>query len=87
MPQINETTTAGVKVTATHNYDASTQEMPEFLDSGANTDYVTVGNIIAVWAIVQTGGKVNALVLGPDEINPTTPLRDAIIGYLEEYCP
>lgn len=87
VPQIMEAKAAGVKVTATHNYDSSTQEIPEFLDSAANTDYVTVGNIIAAWTMVQTEGKVNALVLGPDEITPTAPLRDAIMGYLEDNCP
>ncbi|MFG5382712.1 sugar ABC transporter substrate-binding protein [Yoonia sp. R2-816] len=87
VPQITEARAAGVKVTATHNWDATTQETPAFMDGAANTDYVTVGNIIAAWAMVQTGGKVNALVLGPDEITPTAPLRDAIIGYLTENCP
>ncbi|MCY4304872.1 MAG: sugar ABC transporter substrate-binding protein [Aestuariivita sp.] len=86
-PQILEAQTAGVKVTATHNWDASTQGAPEWMDGAANTDYVTIGEIIAAWAIVQTKGKVNALVLGPDEITPTAPLRDAIIGYLEANCP
>jgi len=87
VPQISEARAAGVRVTATHNYDATTQTVPDFLDGAANTDYVTVGNIIAAWAIVQTGGKVNALVLGPDEITPTAPLRDAIMGYLKDNCP
>lgn len=87
VPQITEARGAGVKVTATHNYDASTQQIPDFLDSAANTDYVTVGKIIAAWAIAKTDGKVNALVLGPDEITPTAPLRDAIINYLKENCP
>lgn len=87
VPQITEARNAGVKVTATHNYDATTQSIPDFLDSAANTDYVTVGNIMAAWAIVQTGGKVNALVLGPDEITPTAPLRDAILGYFKDNCP
>lgn len=86
-PQILEAQNAGVKVTATHNWDASTQGAPDWMDGAANTDYVTVGEIIAAWAIVQTEGKVNALVLGPDEITPTAPLRDAIIGYLEANCP
>jgi len=86
-PQIGEARAAGLKVTATHNWDATTQEVPDFMDGAANTDYVTVGNIIAAWAMVKTGGKVNALVLGPDEITPTAPLRDAIIGYLTENCP
>ena len=86
-PQIGEAQAAGLKVTATLNWDATTQATPHFMDGAANTDYVTVGNIIAAWAMVQTEGKVNALVLGPDEITPTAPLRDAIIGYLTENCP
>jgi len=87
VPQITEARDAGLKVTATHNYDATTQTTPDFLDGAANTDYVTVGKIMSAWAIVQTGGKVNALVLGPDEITPTAPLRDAILGYLFDNCP
>ena len=44
------------------------ERSPDFMDGAANTDYVTFGKIIAAWAIVQTGGKVNAIVAGPDEI-------------------
>jgi ribose transport system substrate-binding protein len=87
VPQITEARAAGVKVTATHNWDATTQKVPDFMDGAANTDYVTVGEIIAAWTMVKTGGKVNAIVLGPDEITPTAPLRDAIIGYLKDNCP
>lgn len=87
VPQIAEARAKGVKVTATHNWDATTQTTPDFMDGAANSDYVTMGQIIAAWAMVQTGGKVNALVLGPDEITPTAPLRDAIIGYLKDNCP
>ena len=86
-PQIMEARNAGTKVTATHNWDATTQQIPDFMDSAANTDYVTVGEIIAAWAIAQTDGNVNALVLGPDEITPTAPLRDAILTYLKANCP
>ena len=86
-PQVLEAQAAGVKVTATHNWDATTQGAPDWMDGAANTDYVTMGRIMAAWAMVQTGGKVNAVVLGPDEITPTAPLRDAILGYFEENCP
>ncbi len=86
-PQVLEAQSAGLKVTATHNWDATTQGAPDWMDGAANTDYVTMGQIMAAWAIVQTGGKVNAVVLGPDEITPTAPLRDAILGYFEENCP
>ena len=87
VPQITEAKAAGVKVTATHNWDATTQQTPEFMDGAANTDYVTVGQIMAAWAMVQTDGKVNALVMGPDEITPTAPLRDAILNYFKDNCP
>lgn len=86
VPQIQEARDAGVLVTATHNWDATTQEVPDFMDGAANTDYVLMGEIIAAWAIAQTDGNVNALVLGPDEITPTPPLRDAITNYLDENC-
>lgn len=87
VPQITEARAAGVKIGATHLWDATTQTVPAYMDAAGNTDYVTVGRIIAAWAIAQTGGKVNAVVLGPDEITPTAPLRDAILGYLKDNCP
>jgi ribose transport system substrate-binding protein len=87
VPQITEAQAAGLKVTAAHNWDATTQQTPDFMDGAANTDYVTVGHIIAAWTMVQTDGKVNALVMGPDEITPTAPLRDSILNYLKDNCP
>ena len=86
-PQIGEARKKGVKVTTTHDYDASTQTAPDFLDGSAKTDYVTVGKLIAAWTIAKTGGKVNALVLGPDEITPTIPLKTAILDYFKQNCP
>lgn len=86
-PQIAEARAAGIKVSTTHLWDYTTQDPVDYVDGAADTDYVTFGNIMSAWAMVQTGGQVNALVLGPDEIPPTTPLKNAIIGYLEENCP
>src|SRR5271165_6059202 len=75
-----------VKVVTTHDYDF-TQTPPTFLDGSGRTDYVTVGKLIAAWTIAKTGGKVNALVLGPDEITPTTPLKTAVLDYFKQNCP
>ena len=85
-PQIAEVKAKGVKVTTTHDYDF-TQTPPAFLDGSAKTDYVTVGKLIAAWTIAKTGGKVNAVVLGPDEITPTIPLKTAILDYFKANCP
>ena len=85
-PQIAEAREAGLLVTATHNYDATTQERPDTLDGSADTDYVTVGEIIAAWATAQAEGQVNALIIGSDEVTPTSALVGAIQGYLDEGC-
>lgn len=85
VPQITEARNAGLLVAATHNYDATTQEAPEFMDGTADTDYVTVGQVLGAWAVTQTDGAVNALVIGSDEVTPTAPLRDAIIDTIEEH--
>jgi ribose transport system substrate-binding protein len=85
-PQIAEVRGKGVKVTTTHDYDF-TQKAPDILDGSAKTDYVTVGKLIAAWAIAKTDGKVNAVVFGPDEITPTVPLKTAILDYFKTNCP
>jgi ribose transport system substrate-binding protein len=85
-PQIGEARAKGVKVTTTHDYDF-TQTPPAFLDGSAKTDYVTVGKLIAAWTIAKTGGKVDAVIFGPDEITPTVPLKTAIMSYFKENCP
>ena len=64
-----------------------TQKAPDFLDGSAKTDYVTVGKLIAAWAIAKTDGKVDAVVLGPDEITPTGAAQEAILDYFKENCP
>ena len=86
VPQIAEAREAGLLVTATHNYDATTQERPDYLDGSADTDYVTVGEIIAAWTIAQTEGEVRAIIIGSDEVTPTSALVGAIQGYLDENC-
>jgi ribose transport system substrate-binding protein len=85
-PQIGEARAKGVKVVTTHDYDF-TQNAPDFLDGSAKTDYVTVGKLIAAWAIAKTDGKVDAVVLGPDEITPTGPLKKAVLDYFKDNCP
>jgi ribose transport system substrate-binding protein len=42
---------------------------------------------MAAWAIAKTDGKVNALVMGPEEITPTGPLKKAVLDYFKENCP
>jgi ribose transport system substrate-binding protein len=85
-PQIAEARAKGVKVTATHFYDHTTQPIPDIIDSAANSDYVIVGKLMAAWSIMKTNGNVNALVIGSDEIGPTAPLVGAIMDYFKANC-
>ncbi len=85
-PQIQEARAKGVKVSTTHLYDV-TQPIPDTIDGSARTDYTTAGHILAAWAITHTDAKVNAVIIGSDEVVPTKPFVKAIESYLDENCP
>ena len=85
-PQLAEAREAGLKIVATHLYDV-TQTPSELVDGNFAMNYTRAGQLMAAWAIVQTEGNVNALVIGSDEIIPTAPFVAAIQGYLDENCP
>ncbi len=81
--KVEEASAAGILVTTTHNYDV-TQSPAPFLDHSTRTNYGAAGRLMADWAMVDTGNKVNALVLGPDEVTPTGPLKQSIFDRLDQ---
>ena len=85
-PQIKEARDKGVKVTTTHLYDV-TQDIPASLDASTRTNYTEAGKIMAAWAIAHTGGHVDAVIIGSDEVVPTKPFVKAIEDYLTANCP
>ena len=85
-PQIKEAHDKGVKVTTTHLYDV-TQDIPSDLDGSTQDNYTEAGQIMAAWAITHTGGKVNAVIIGSDEVVPTKPFVKAIEDYLDKNAP
>ncbi|MCW6510177.1 sugar ABC transporter substrate-binding protein [Lichenifustis flavocetrariae] len=87
VPQIMAAKEAGIPVVASHDSGIEQRaEMMKYVDGDAVVDYRTVGNILADWAIVKRGGKLNALVL-----IATGPLATGLIqsGVEEELkkCP
>lgn len=82
-PQIQEARAKGIKVTTTHLFDV-TQPVPENLDGSARMSYSTAGKLMADWAMVKTGGKVNAVIIGSDEIPPTSAFVKSIKDRLDE---
>lgn len=85
-PQIQQAHAAGVKVTTTHLYDV-TQRIPDNLDGSARMDYTRAGQLMANWAIVETNGKANVIILGSQEIIPAIPQIESIKRELNTNCP
>jgi len=85
-PQLAEAKAKGIKVVATHLYDV-TQTKNDLVDGNFAMNYTRAGQLMAAWAIEKTEGKVNAVIIGSDEILPTGPFVKAIQDYLTEKCP
>jgi ribose transport system substrate-binding protein len=83
--QIREARAKGIKVTTTHLYDV-TQTATD-VDGSIKTNYTRAGQIMAAHAIVATNGRVNAVIMGSDEVIPTPPVVKSIQDYLNANCP
>lgn len=88
-PQIKAARDAGIVVKTSHFYDLTQREMFENvgIDGVVPLSFNTVGRILANWAIVQTQGKANVLIIGSDEIVPTAPFVAGIRDELAKNCP
>ncbi|MFC3228494.1 sugar ABC transporter substrate-binding protein [Marinibaculum pumilum] len=84
-PQIKAAKAAGLKVFTSHFYD-TTQDPDPSLDGTSRIPFHKAGEIMANWAIAQTGGKVNAIIIGSDEIVPTAPFVEGIKKTLDANC-
>lgn len=85
-PQLAEARKAGIKVVTTHLYDV-TQTASELVDGNFAMNYTRAGQLMAAWAMDKTEGKVNAVIIGSDEIIPTAPFVKSIQDYLDANCP
>jgi ribose transport system substrate-binding protein len=85
-PQLAEAKGKGIKIAATHLYDV-TQPKNDLIDGNFSMDYTRAGQVMAAWAMEKTGGKVNAVIIGSDEIIPTAAFVKAIQDYLTANCP
>lgn len=84
-PQIKRAQAAGIKVVASH-YSGFEQPIPSGIQ-GVPIDYRKAGQLIADWAIMDTGGKANALVLISSEVNSTESMVNGIKAEFKEVCP
>jgi len=84
-PQIAQAKKAGIKIYTSHLYDTIQKPEPS-VDLSMQVAYHDVGTILAAWATVKTGGKVNAVIIGSDEIIPTAPFVKGITDGLKTIC-
>lgn len=85
-PQMKAAKAAGLKLFASHLYD-TTQDADPALDGTTKVEYYRAGEIMANWSIAQSDGKVNAVIIGSDEIVPTAPFVEGIKKTFEKNCP
>lgn len=85
-PQVMAAQAKGVKVVASH-LTGIEQEAPAGVDAATAVDYRKGGELMANWAIAQTGGKVNALVLTSNEALSTDSLVEGLTAAFKANCP
>jgi len=88
-PQIKAARDAGIVVKTSHFYDLTQKDMYTSvgIDGVVPLSFNTVGRLLANWAIVQTKGAANVLIIGSDEIVPTAPFVAGIRSELAKNCP
>lgn len=84
-PQIAEAKKAGIKVFTSHLYD-TIQTPDPIVDLSMRIPYHEVGALLASWVTMKTGGHVNAVIVGSDEIIPTAPFVKGITDTLAKIC-
>lgn len=94
-PQIADAKKAGIPIIAT-NMPTEEQFPPGALSANnvANLDGVTPGpyglpsELLADYAVANTpGGKVNAIVVGADEVASGKGMRETVVAQLKKRCP
>ena len=86
-PQIREANQAGLKTFTSVYYDVSQKLDPLFTGSMPLNYHDDMGEVLADWMAVHTGGKARAIVIKSDEVLPTAPLVAGIQDGFKKNCP
>ena len=85
-PQLAEVKAAGIPVVVLHQYD-KVMTIPDTVTAVAYAPFTDAARLMADWAIVDTDGKANVLVLTANVSPPSEPMGEAIEDELKTYCP
>lgn len=85
-PQVKAARDAGLAVVTAH-LTGLEQDVPGGATSAIAIDYKTAGSLLADWAIVQTDGNVNAVVLVSNEALSTDSMVSGLSEAFDTNCP
>ena len=85
-PQVKAARDAGLDVVTAH-LTGLEQDVPGGVTSATAIDYKTAGSLLADWAIAQTDGNVNALVLVSNEALSTDSMVSGLTEAFDTNCP
>ncbi len=89
-PQIRAAKAAGIAVISTHLYDSSyaSAALAKYpgLTAIVPANHYLGGQLMAISAIVKTGGHVNALFITSNEVQPAAGIAQTFQDTLTKYC-
>src|SRR5262245_40385821 len=85
-PQIKAAKAKGIPTIVAHLYDEKQPSAPN-VGGVVNIPYNVAGQLIADQAIVDTNGKLNAVVVTINQVKSTLPMVAGIKSEVKKYCP
>jgi ribose transport system substrate-binding protein len=85
-PQLKQARAKGIYVVETHLIDKGMQRVP-YVSAYELAPFLLIARLEADWAIKDTGGKANVLILTSNEVNPPLPQQVAAMqAEFRTYC-
>jgi ribose transport system substrate-binding protein len=85
-PQLQQLADAEIPVVVPHQYDTS-MPLPENVTAFGFAPFIDAARLMADFAIVETGGAANTLVITTNESPPSKPMAEAIADEFANQCP
>jgi ribose transport system substrate-binding protein len=85
-PQISDAKQAGIPTIDAHDLDVS-QAQPPNVAAFVSGHFGTAGQLMAAWAITQTKGNANVLLLTSNNYNNSKPVADGMMDEFKADCP
>jgi ribose transport system substrate-binding protein len=85
-PQLKKAKAAGIPVVVLHLYD-KTMPVPANVSATVHAPFTTAAKLEADWAIADSGGKANAVIVTSNEVPPSKYIVKAMQAEFAARCP